>query len=68
MPRKRYTVEQILTKLREAEVELAQGVRSVRSRKTLKTMEPMSGLEPPYGLRITNGDEQDHRNDCKEDS
>jgi hypothetical protein len=25
----------------------------------LKNMEPMSGLEPPYGLRITNGDEED---------
>jgi hypothetical protein len=32
-------------------------------RKSLKNMEPMSGLEQPFGLRITNGDEENDEND-----
>jgi len=34
-----------------------------QARKLLKNMEPMSGLEPPYGLRITNGDKENDGND-----
>jgi hypothetical protein len=31
-------------------------------------MEPMSGLEPPYGLRITNENEEDEESDCDDDN
>jgi hypothetical protein len=33
--------------------------------KSLQNMEPMSGLEPPFGLRITNGDKEDGDSDCE---
>jgi len=35
------------------------GAQKKQERKSLKNMEPMSGLEPPFGLRITNGDKED---------
>jgi hypothetical protein len=31
--------------------------------KSLKKMELVSGLEPPFGLRITNGNEENDEND-----
>ena len=34
----------------------------------LKTMELVSGLEPPFGLRITNGDNEDVGTDCDDDN
>jgi hypothetical protein len=40
---------------------LADGVfpQTCRKRNSLKNIKPMSGLEPPFGLRITNGDIKD---------
>ena len=40
-----------------------EGTSGAKAGKSLKNMEPMSGLEPPFGLRITNGDEEDEEND-----
>jgi len=37
--------------------------QKTQARKSLKNMEPMSGLEPPCGLRITNGSEEDAESD-----
>jgi hypothetical protein len=44
---------------------LADGVytKKSRTRKSLKNMEPMSGLEPPFGLRITNAIEDENGSD-----